>query len=301
MIAPVILFVYARADHTRQTIEALKRNVLADQTDLIVYSDAPKTQAKSALVQEVRNYLKTIEGFRSVDVRFRSENFGLAKSIVQGVTQILQDHEAVIVLEDDLQTSPYFLTYMNAALQRFRLDERVACIHGYVYPTREPLPEAFFLPGADCWGWATWRRGWACFESDGQKLLDQLRARRLTRRFDFDGTYPYTQMLKDQIAGKNDSWAIRWYASAFLADKLTLYPGRSLVLNIGNDASGTHCDSTVVYDAALSPIPIDLTGLTVQPDEKARGCFARYFRAIEPTYRNRILNRVRHWVRRVCS
>ena len=128
--------------------------------------------------------------------------------------------DKVIVLEDDLVTSPHFLQYMNDGLGIYERDDRVISIHGYSYPVHGKLPETFFLRGADCLGWATWKRGWDLFEDDGQRLLNELERRNLTRSFDFDGSYPYTQMLRDQIAGSNSSWAVRWYASAFLRDKL---------------------------------------------------------------------------------
>ena len=144
------------------------------------------------------------------------------------------------MLEDDLLTSPYFLDFMNEGLSIYEEDEKVISIHGYVYPISEKLPETFFLRGADCWGWATWKRGWDLFEPDGGLLLNKLEESKQTEEFDFNRSYPYTQMLKDQINGKTNSWAVRWYASAFLQNKYTLYPGKSLVSNIGGDGSGTN-------------------------------------------------------------
>lgn len=213
----------------------------------------------------------------------RPHNFGLARSIIEGVSTVLATHESVIVLEDDMETSPHFLAYMNGALDRFKTDERVISVHGYVYPVDQPLPEAFFLHGADCWGWATWRRGWNLFNEDGRALLEQLRQRQLLKSFDFNGSYPYSKMLKDQINGKNDSWAIRWYASAFLAKKLTLYPGRSLVHNIGNDDSGTHCGNSTNLDVAVSQTPISLEKVSVTPSAAARSAIEKFFRRSKPT------------------
>lgn len=272
MTSPIAIFVYSRPDHARRTIEALLKNPLACESDLIVYSDAARTLEKRAAVLEVRAYLETISGFRSVTIKYRSENYGLAKSIIHGVTEVLQQSDRVIVLEDDIVTSPYFLAYMNEALELYAHDERVASIHGYLYPTNFALPEAFFLRGADCWGWATWRRGWAHFNPDGKYLLGELKRRKLVSTFDFNGAYPFSAMLEGQINGINDSWAVRWHASAFLADKLTLYPGRSLVHNIGNDNSGTHCGDSDLHDAELSKTPIDLSCIEVKPSEE--GCYA---------------------------
>ena len=299
--APVTLFVYNRPDHTRRTIEALRANALARESDLVVYSDAPKSEAQAENVREVRKYIREIEGFKSLTVIERATNFGLARSIIDGVTAILNKYGRIIVLEDDMETSPYFLTYMNEALEKYADEDHVVSIHGYVYPVAQMLPEAFFLPGADCWGWATWSRGWACFNADGQFLLEELKRRNLFRAFDYNGSYPFTKMLEDQLRGANDSWAVRWYASAFLADKLTLYPGRSLVHNIGNDNSGTHCGDSAGMDAQLSKTPIDLSKVAIEPSQKGRQAFEEFFREIDKGFLGRLarkgLSYLKAWVR----
>jgi len=276
--AAIVLFVYNRTWHTRQTIDALLRNHQVEQHDLIVFSDAARSHKQEAAVQDVRHYISTLKGFRSVSINYRTSNFGLAKSIVNGVAETLKSHDSVIVLEDDIITSPCFLNYMNDALTRFENDERVISIHGYVYPTNEKLPEAFFLKGADCWGWATWKRGWDLFNPDGKALLKGLESKKLIKEFDFNGAYPFSKMLKDQIAGKNDSWAVRWYASAFLANKLTLYPGRSLVHNIGNDNSGTHCGDAKGFDSDLTLTPINCHDVVVEHYKDGYDVFERFLR-----------------------
>lgn len=291
MPAPVVLFVYSRPEHTRRTLESLQRNPLAIESDLIVYSDAARTPETQRAVDTVRAYLLTVTGFRSITVRPRSKNYGLARSIIEGVTEVLEQSDRIIVLEDDMVTSPHFLGYMNQALERYADDSRVASIHAYVYPVRQPLPEAFFLPGADCWGWATWRRGWQHFNSDGQYLFDELKRRQLLRAFDFNGAYAYSNMLQDQVKGLNDSWAVRWHASTFLAGKLTLYPGRTLVQNIGIDNSGTHCGETTCFDSSLSKTPIDLGDIAVEPSREGLQAFEKFFRRQQST-RQRLLSTV---------
>jgi len=275
--APIALFAYNRPWHTRRTVEALQRNALAERSDLFIFSDAPKRPDSADAVRQVRDYIKTISGFKSINIVERAQNFGLAKSIIDGATYLSNQCGRFIVLEDDIVTSPHFLTFMNEALRRYADDDRVISIHGYVYPVAQPLPDTFFLLGADCWGWATWRRGWALFNPDGRFLLNELRRRKLTRSFDFNGSYPYTEMLEAQIKGINDSWAVRWYASAFLANNLTLYPGRSLVLNIGNDNSGTHCEDSRGFDGLLSDTPINLDAIKVEPSPMARRSFEEFF------------------------
>ena len=249
-LAPIILFTYNRIAHTRETLKALALNSLSQDSDLIIYSDAARQESDIESVAEVRRYIRDITGFKSVTIIEREINFGLAPSIIDGVTQVCIQYGKAIVLEDDIVTSPYFLKYMNDALNYYNDNKQVASIHGYVYPI-EDLPETFFLRGADCWGWATWQDRWSLFEADGSKLLNQLKATNLINRFDFDGTYKYSQMLEDQIKGTNNSWAVRWHATAFLNNQYTLYPGKSLVENIGNDGSGTHCETTNIFSSTL--------------------------------------------------
>lgn len=273
---PIALFTYRRLGHTQRTIEALAANHGANESDLVIYSDAARDQFAEEDVRAVRSYLGTVSGFRSLRIIEREKNLGLAQSIIRGVTEMLAESENVIVVEDDLVTAPYFLRYMNDGVRHYQDDPRVVSVHGYVYPVNCQLPETFFLRGADCWGWATWRRGWSVFNPDGTALLSELKDRKLTWQFDFDGTYGYTKMLEDQIAGANDSWAVRWYASAFLREKLTLYPGRSLVQNIGNDLSGTHCGVTTYYDVQVSQTPVKVGGIEVKPSQIGGEAFIEF-------------------------
>ena len=290
--APVVLFVYNRPWHTRQTVEALQKNELAKESDLFIFSDAPKTPEIAPAVQEVREYIKSIRGFKSVSIVERKENLGLANSIIDGVTMICGECGRVIVLEDDLVTAPYFLRYMNDALDLYEHEENVISVHGYIYPVMEDLPETFFLRGADCWGWATWLRGWELFEPDGKKLLQSLKNKHLESEFNFGGSYDYLGMLISQVKGGNDSWAIRWYASAFLKNKLTLYSGRSLVLNIGNDNSGTHCGATEIFSGDIIARPVAVGGIPIVKSLDAYSVVAKYFAANKASLLQRAMQRV---------
>ena len=187
---------------------------------------------------------------------------------------------------------------MNDALQRFHSNDEVASIHGYLYPIKQALPEAFFLPGADCWGWATWRRGWSYFNADGQYLLDELNKRNLIKDFDYNGTYPYSTMLQSQIDGRNDSWAIRWYASTYLLGKITLYPGCSLVHNIGNDGSGTHSDISGVMDVSLRQTQTDLANIPVAANLKARQAIEDFFRAQQGSWLDKSTARLKELIKK---
>jgi hypothetical protein len=293
MLAPVALFIYNRLWHTEQTVSALASNLLADQTDLIIFSDGPKGDSNASQVQEVRDYVKTIRGFKSIEIIESDINKGLAKSIISGVCRTLERHEKIVIVEDDMITSPFFLSYMNRALDLYENNAEVISIHGYVYPVSQALPETFFLKGADCWGWATWRRGWELFNPDGEFLLKELKRKKLTKKFDFYGAYPFTRMLKKQISGKNDSWAIRWYASAFLQNKLTLYPGTSLVQNIGNDTSGTHSwDNNRFFHNTLAQ-NVSIGNPPVKENVHVKTIIANYLRSSHPSVGKKIISRLK--------
>ena len=279
-LAPIILFVYNRPEYTRQTIESLKKSQFASGSELFIYSDAAKTEKDKKLVAEVRDYIKTINGFRKVIIKESKENKGLALSITSGVSEILNKYDNAIILEDDLELSPFFLKYMNEALSLYEKEEDVISIHGYVYPVKKKLPETFFLRGADCWGWATWKRGWKFYEDNASKLLSEITSKNLKDEFDFNRSYPYTKMLKNQIKGEINAWAIKWYASAFVNNKLTLYPGKSLVRNIGTTVSSTHFEETNVYDVELSEVPVNVKNIEIKESVKEKKIFEEYFRSI---------------------
>lgn len=299
--APIALFVYARLDHTIRTIQALKHNLLAGESDLTIFADAPKREEISAAVKEVRDYIRTVDGFKSVRIVERERNMGLAASIINGVSSLCGIHGRVIVVEDDLVTSPYFLSYMNDALDMYADTPEVASISGFHPPFRARLPETFFQRDAECWGWATWKRAWAKFNPDGPALLADLKRKGLFKMFDQEGTYPYVRMLEDQIKGRNDSWAIRWRASVILNDMVSLYPGCSLVRNIGLDGSGTHGDILDMSgEIAVKPVHVEKIPLIHSPE--AFRAFVRFNRCFKWKNRiNRLLRKARNWSRKRVS
>jgi len=293
-LAPIVLFAYNRPVHIQKTLDALAANPLASESELIIFSDSPKNQQALEGVQAVRALIKKTQGFKSVNIIERDKNFGLANSIIDGVTSIVDQYGKLIVLEDDLVTSPFFLTYMNDGLKLYGNDDRVASIHSYIYPVKKELPDYFFLRGADCLGWATWKRAWDIFNPDAQFLLNEIKKKNLDKLFNFNNSYDYTGMLKAQLEGKVSSWAVRWYASAFLADKYTLYPGTSFVNHIGFDGSGTNCGDSGNYDtnflSVYKPIPL----IEVCDCAKARKIVTQYFNSMRK--RNilyRILKRIK--------
>lgn len=277
-LAPILLFVYNRPEHVRRLLGSLQANGEAERSRLFVYSDAARTDEARDGVNEVRNILKDITGFASVQIIERETNWGLARNIIDGVTEQVNRYGKVIVLEDDLIVSPYFLRFMNEALEVYRDEPKVGHIQACDFTKDARLPETFLIKWTGSWGWGTWQRAWKHFCPDGRLLLRRLEERKLTREFDFGGNYGFTRMLRRQIEGKNNSWAIRWNASLFLEDILSLNVGRSLVRNDGFDGSGTNCGGGGLYgsDLWMQPLPVKKIFPIVE-NKDARRCFARYY------------------------
>lgn len=276
--APILLFVYNRPQHTRNAIAALLKNSLAKESELIIYADGAKRDEEQSAVEEVRTIVRAVEGFANVTIIERAENRGLARNIIEGVTTQVEKFGRVIVLEDDLIVAPYFLRFMNDALEAYKDEPRVGHIQACDFTQDPLLPDTFLIKWTGSWGWGTWKRAWQYFNPDGRALLTQLEERRLTRTFDFNGNYRFTRMLRRQIEGKNNSWAIRWNASLFLNDILSLNVGKSLVQNTGFDGSGTNCGGGGLYDSQLWLQPLLVGKITpIEESKTARKAFERYY------------------------
>ena len=276
--APILLFVYNRPEHTRRCIESLLRNPLVSESNLFIYADGAKDCMQQEAVNEVRNYIRTLQGFKQITLIERSENWGLARNIIDGVTSQVNRYGKVIVLEDDLVVAPYFLTFMNEALEIYKDEPKVGHIQACDFTQDPSLPDTFLIKWTGSWGWATWDRAWKHFNPNGQELLHELESRKLTHTFDFNGKYGFTRMLRRQIEGKNNSWAIRWNASLFLKDILSLNVGRSLVQNEGFDGSGTNCGGGGLYASHLHLNHLPVTKISpIEENKEARQVFSRYY------------------------
>ncbi len=280
-LAPIILFVFNRPEHTRNTVESLKRNPLAAESELFVFSDGPRDQDDEAAVAAVRAVIDAVDGFKGITVSRRSANRGLAGSVIEGVTAIVRRYGKVIVLEDDLQLSPYFLNYMNEALSRYENDQRVFSIGGYT--PRLDIPEGYdqesFLSYRCCtWGWATWRDRWdkADWEvKDFDSFIGDKKAVELFNR----GGDDMSHIFKLQMAGKISSWAIRWDYAHFRNEAYCFRPISSLVGNTGNDGSGVHCRETNKFNVPLNTQPTFVIPAQeeLSLDEEINRCFATFY------------------------
>lgn len=276
--APVLLFTYNRLSHTQRCVEALLKNHLSSESELFIYSDAAKDIAQQESVKEVRNFIHTIQGFKAITIIERDKNWGLAKNIIDGVTTQVNRYGKVIVLEDDLVVAPFFLQFMNEALETYKDEPKIGHIQACDFTQDPSLPDTFLIKFTGSWGWATWDRAWKHFNPNGKELLQEMQKRQLTHAFDMNGKYGFTRMLRRQIEGKNNSWAIRWNASLFLKDILSLNVGRSLVQNEGFDGSGTNCGGGGLYASNLYMQQLPVIPISpVEENLKARQAYIRYY------------------------
>ncbi len=252
-LAPILLFTYKRLDTLKSSVAALQQNYHAGESDLFIFSDAAKTPEDEIEIANVRSFIKNINGFKNVSIIEANKNRGLANSIISGVTQIIQEYEKVIVLEDDLVTSPNFLTYMNQALSAYKDNLRVFSIAGYTIPVKVSNDyqfDSYFLPRASSWGWATWKNRWVGIDWKVSTFMQLKKDRAQIKAFNQGGSDMY-DMLKKQVTGKIDSWAIRWCYHQFISNTYTLVPVVSKVQNIGFNNMATH---THVYNRYTTPL-----------------------------------------------
>jgi hypothetical protein len=245
-LSPIILFVYNRPWHTEHTVEALKKNELASESDLFIFSDGPKVE-NDENVRKVREYIKTVDGFKSVKIIEREKNIGLANSVIAGVTEVVNKYGKVIVLEDDIVTSKYFLKFMNDGLSVFENDSFIKTVTGdmpFIYRNRFSFP--FLTRKPSSWGWGVWERSWKEIEWDVEILLKRVDLEDFKNKINIFGNDFYG-MLIDQKERKVDSWGIRCYTSFVLNGGFHLSSHVPLVSNIGLDGSGVHCSDKGIH------------------------------------------------------
>ena len=290
-LAPIAVFAFKRPEHLSKMFDSLSKCALAEDSEIFVFCDAARAPDEEVLVNQTRAVARGQHWCNRLEVVERPNNFGLSKSIVDGVGRLCEEFGRVIVLEDDLVLAPSFLEYMNEALKRYENDERVMQIAGYNYPVHVATPhDAFFLVHSACWGWGTWQRAWRHFGEDS-KAVARLRAdRRMRRSFDMEDSFPYFAMLERQLRGEIDSWGVVWYLNVFIRRGLVLMPKRTLVENIGQDGTGTNMTKALYQDR--------ISGFCVHdfpPVEESRSAYealCAYFRSLKCSWLRRTMNNI---------
>lgn len=298
--SPIIIFVYNRLHHLDRLFNSLQRNDLFKKSKVLIFSDGPKNQIDKDKIDNVRKLLKKILIPKNSEIIENDVNLGLSRNVIGGLNKTFQIYDRAIILEDDLELSPFFLNYMNDALNLYATSENVASISGYMYPI-EPKKFSnnyFFLKLIESWGWGTWKRAWNIFENDSLQLKKKIDEKQLTNEFNFESGISYYKMLTDNINGLNDSWAVRWYASTFLKNMNTLFPSKSFVKNIGVDNSGVHCSYTTVYDTLVN---FDYKKLEKNHNLESlsdRLVVQSFFRKIKyKRYLDKVINKIKNFVK----
>ena len=253
-LAPIALFVFNRPEHTKKTLESLRNDLLSAESELFVFSDGPRNKKDESGVEAVRALIDALDGFKKITIYKKSENCGLAGSVIAGVTEVIRQFGKVIAIEDDLQFSPHFLNYMNEALSRYENDSRVFSIGGYSPPLVMPegYAEDSYLSYRCCtWGWATWQDRWDKVDWDVKDYRSFVDDRNQVERFNRGGD-DMTPILKLQMDGKISSWGIRWDYAHFKNDAYCFRPSDAIVGNTGNDGTGIHCGATDKYDVSIN-------------------------------------------------
>lgn len=306
-IAPIVLFVYNRPWHTRQTVEALRHCELAAESDLYIFADGPKEDASDNCkkkIAEVREYIHNLNGFHSIHIEEAPANIGLANSVISGVSKVIAESGKVIVLEDDIVASTGFLRYMNDALTIYNDEPKVMHISGYMYPLKQNhLPDYFFYPAASCWGWATWDRAWQYFCPDARFLYDQITKKKLLDTLNINTIHDFEKQLLDNIDGSLNTWFIKWNASVILKKGVALYPKISYVQNIGFDNSGEHCSTTNIFYCPQLMTFVNLKKQPIVTNKKA----IRYLKGFNNpntnpsmvTMRKKINRKIRHYLHKL--
>lgn len=251
-LAPIVLFIYNRPWHTKQTIEALKKNELANESELFIYSDASKNKYVEEKVKEVREYIKTIEGFKKITIIEREKNWGLANSIIDGVTKIVNEYGKIIVLEDDLVTSPYFLRFMNDALEFYKDKNKVWSITGFTYPlhiSKNYEFSTYLYQRGSSKSWSTWSDKWNQVEFNENNLIDKYGLNFIEEKLSPYGKDLYGMFI-GQLNEKIDSWAIRYVVNQIINDAYTVYPVCSYVKDVGDDY-GTHANNSLSHKVQI--------------------------------------------------
>jgi len=243
-LAPIVLFTYNKLDTLKKTVQHLKKNKLARKSNIFIYSDFYKTNVDKIHVLKVRKYLREIQGFKKKKIILRNKNYGLAKNIVNGVSEVMKNHSKAIILEDDILVSKYFLDYMNSSLNLYKKKKNIWHISGWNYNIKlKSEHDVYFTRTMNCWGWATWKDRWKCYKKNPKQIVKKWSLSDI-KKFNFEGSYNFFSQIERNLSGQIDTWAIFWYAVIFKNKGLCVNPINTLVKNIGVGKFATNTKSS---------------------------------------------------------
>ncbi len=281
MGVPIVVFAYRRKDHLQQTLDHLKKCRGCENSDVFVFSDGYKGEKDQQGVEQVREYLASIEQdnpFHGFTVVKAPKNKGLAKNVIGGVTEILAKYKRVIVVEDDTLVAPGFIEYMNQALDFYENDSAIFSVGGFTVPMVLPADyryDIIYTQRISSCCWATWEDRWKKINwdmPDYSKFRFTPWKRKAFNKWGKDRS----SMLDDQMNGRINSWAIRFDYYMWKNDMLNVIPAKSLARNIGMDGSGTHG----VTQGNAPAVRLQEGGIVlkrIQTDERIRKEFSKNF------------------------
>tara|TARA_X000000950_G_scaffold287224_2_gene398723 strand:- start:1977 stop:2900 length:924 start_codon:yes stop_codon:yes gene_type:complete len=293
-LAPIALFCYNRPTHLKLTVASLKNNYLANKSTLYIFLDGPKSKKDFKKNNEISDYISKIDGFAKIKIYKRNRNLGLAQSIIKGVNFVLKKNDKIIVVEDDIVTSPYFLNFMNESLNKYKKKSKVWHItgHSHLKSNQNENQKVFFSYYMNCWGWGTWKDRWKVFEKNPNKLIKNF-SRKEISEFDLNDTGLFWSQILKNATSKINTWAIFWYATIYKKRKLCCNPLKSYVRNIGMDGSGMHCSNSRYLDE--NPLYIK-PGIKLTSDpffsKKYYIIYKKYFKSQSKSIIKKMINRV---------
>ena len=287
VLAPVVLFVYSRLEHTKRTIEALKRNKLAADTELYVFCDAPNPKATEEQLAEIyatHAYLKSLrDGFKKINLEVSEVHRGAGRAIIRGISIALEKHGRCIILENDMEVEPLFLDYMNRGLEAYKDDKKIYGISSTSY--KIPLPiwyrkDVFLLTRPESWGWATWYDRWQDVDWEVKDFEELRKDKNLQEAFNIGGNDLYV-MLEDQMEGRSDTWDLQWAWHIFKKKGYFVYSRWSFQHNSGFDGSGAHCGTNNQIQNQFAPMypkkSLEIDFPALQPCDVIISRFKRYY------------------------
>jgi len=294
--APIAFFVYNRPEHTSASTSSLLTNEEAKDSDLFIFSDGPKSENDIPLVSEVRKFIKTIKGFKSINILEREKNIGLANSIISGISEVLNKYDKIIVLEDDLITSPYFLNYINQALDFYGKFPYVFAVSGFAPPIKINFIYDFYtylIPTRSAsWGWGTWKDRWKIIDWNIDDFDSFINNPLLQKKFNLVGN-DMTKMLMKQMKGEIDSWSIRFDYNVFKHNGYCIYPIKSFILNKGMDGSGTHYKTTYKLEMNLEDEKEEKYLFNSEPNDKIIKLFSNFHNE-QLSLKNKLLRKIKN-------
>lgn len=297
-LAPVAVFAFNRADHLRKTLDALARCPESVATDVHVFADGPRGPQdldKVAAVAGVLDEFSKRTNFARFRVSRSLSNKGLARSVIDGVSSLVEEHGRVIVLEDDIIVTRHFLASMNNGLRDLEFRKDIWSISGYSPPISIPTNypyQAYLTNRSSSWGWATWADRWRKGEWQRSTFTELATSPKFRRRFSRGGL-DLPIILDDYLAGGASSWAVRWCAIQCREGGLTSYPAKSLVTNLGTDGSGTNSPESTKYNPVLSSAPVDLADIPAKPNSRIQTSFRRFHLSRTQLYGSKLKQAIR--------